>query len=81
MVEFLPKKVLADGDHDQANEDRAPDEHVHENNGLLKSTQSTQIEGREAGDCHTGNADEEGVDIIDLELRVASMKYGRRNKR
>ena len=38
MIELFLEKVFPDRDHDQADKDRAADEHVHEDDGLLKST-------------------------------------------
>lgn len=44
MIELFLEKVFPDRDHDQADKDRAADEHVHEDDGLLKSTQGAQVE-------------------------------------
>lgn len=74
MIELFLEEIFPDRDHDQADKDRAADKHVHEDDGLLKSTQGAQIERRETGDRHTGDADEEGVDIGVFELGVAGVE-------
>lgn len=81
MIKLLLEEVLPDRDHDQADKDRAADEHVAEDDGLLEPAQGAQVDSGEPRDRHTGHADKESVDIVDLECSVAGVEDGRRDQR